>query len=112
MKKLISTFFFALFCISAAFAQGEFAVVTDPDGFVNVRSEPQIGKNVTDKLPTGTMIYVGNEDFENEGKPQKNSNWRKIYYNKGGVFNYEEGYIYKEPYIYTPLRAMAQAVTM
>lgn len=61
----------------------QFAIISDPDGYVNVRSSAKITNNVSDKLNNGFIIYY----FEPQG------NWANIDYKKGG--KELNGYIYK-----------------
>lgn len=80
MKKNISFVF--LFTLNLCFSQ--FAIISDHDGYVNVRSSPKIANNVSDKLNNGFIVYyfVAKE------------NWATIGYKK----NEKElnGYIYKD----------------
>ena len=63
---------------------GQFAIVSDKDGFVNVRTTAEIGNNISDKLENGFVVY----SFE------PNGNWINIDYKKKG--KELGGYIYKD----------------
>lgn len=67
-----------------SYSFGQFAIVNDNDGLLNVREEGNQNSKVVDKLPNGHLIYC----FENKG------NWTNIdYYHKGKEQN---GYVYKD----------------
>lgn len=82
MKNLITALFLATFLNSF----GQFAVVSDKDGFVNVRKEARQNSKVTDKLENGHFIYC----FE----PKEN--WINIDYSKKE--KKLNGYVYKDRY--------------
>lgn len=63
---------------------GQFAVIADKDGYVNVRVKGQANSKVIDSLTNGHLIF----SFENEG------NWKSIDYKKSGIDR--SGYIYKD----------------
>ncbi|MDB5200648.1 MAG: hypothetical protein JWQ27_57 [Ferruginibacter sp.] len=82
MKKFLSPLLFL--CFNSSF--GQFAIVNDPDSFVNVRADGQLTSKVVDRLPNGHLLYC----FENKG------NWSDIdYIKKEKELN---GYIYKDRY--------------
>jgi hypothetical protein len=62
--------FFLIFYSSAASAQ--FAIIRDKDGYCNIRSSPEIGNNIVDKLKNGYLVYC----FQIDG------NWANIDYTK------------------------------
>lgn len=62
--------------------RAQFAIISDKDGYVNVRKEGKTGNNITDTLRNGHLVYR----FEDEG------NWCQIDYEKKGKQMY--GYIY------------------
>ena len=80
MKKNLLLIF--LFNLNLCFSQ--FAIISEHDGYVNVRSSAKIGNNISDKLSNGFIVYY----FEPKG------NWANIDYKK----NEKElnGYIYKD----------------
>ncbi|MBV6879815.1 hypothetical protein KVY03_08180 [Epilithonimonas sp. FP105] len=80
--KIIASFIFTLIMSPAIF--GQFAIVSDKDGFVNVRTTAEIGNNISDKLENGFVVY----SFE------PNGNWINIDYKKKG--KELGGYIYKD----------------
>jgi len=81
MNRIILFTVFVL-CSAGVFAQ--FAIVSDKDGYVNVRSSPKIEKNnIIDTLHNGSIVYVMEE--LNEG------NWINIDFE--GINNYN-GYVY------------------
>lgn len=82
MKHFLTLLFLTFFINSF----GQFAIVSDNYGFLNVREDGQPNSKVVDKLNNGHLIYC----FENEG------NWTNIDYTKK---NKElNGYIYKDRY--------------
>ena len=66
--KIIASFIFTLIMSQAIF--GQFAIISDKDGFVNVRNSANIGNNISEKLENGFVIY----SFEPK------SNWINIDY--------------------------------
>ncbi|MEN2402894.1 hypothetical protein GKZ90_0024115 [Flavobacterium sp. MC2016-06] len=79
--KIITVPLFLLFNCNL-FAQ--FAIITDSDGYVNVRNQAQKGNTISDKLENGFVVYC----FEPK------DNWLNIDYSKN---NKElNGYIYKD----------------
>jgi hypothetical protein len=82
MKTVVT--FFAI-CLTLS-AKGQFAVITDRDGFVNVRRENSIGNNITDTLRNGHLIYC----IETTG------NWTNINFRKS--IRESTGFIYKDRY--------------
>jgi hypothetical protein len=83
MKKIL--FFVSLFM--TCFAQAQFGIVQDKDGYVNVRDEQSTSSKIVGKLNSNTIIPIFNE--ENEGL--KNSNWLLVEYQAEA-----SGYIYKD----------------
>ena len=66
--------FLTIFIVSLANCVfGQFAIISDKDGFCNVRSSPESGNNIIDSLKNGHFIYC----FETTG------NWTSIDYSKG-----------------------------
>jgi len=56
MKKIILVTVLVLCSVSGF---GQFAIVNDKDGYVNVRSSPKIEKNnIIDTLHNGSIVYV------------------------------------------------------
>lgn len=80
MKRILLIAF--LLTLNLCFSQ--FAIISDPDGYVNVRSSAKIANNVSDKLNNGFIVYY----FE----PQ--ANWANIDYKKSR--KELNGYIYKD----------------
>ena len=79
MKRILVFAFLLIF----NFCFSQFALINDPDGYVNVRSSSKIGNNITDKLDNGFIVYY----FEPHG------NWANIDYKKKR--KELNGYIYK-----------------
>jgi aryl carrier-like protein len=77
---LLLTFLFS------TLSYGQFAVITDKDGFTNVRKDSVKGDNVFDKLSNGHLIYC----------LEKKGNWVNIDYIKNN--KERNGYIYKDRY--------------
>src|SRR5689334_8092708 len=77
------TFLFLL-CFSNSF--GQFAIVNDKDGFLNVRDDGSANSKVIDKLENGHLIYC----FASK------SNLTNIDYTKQG--KELNGYVYKDRY--------------
>ena len=82
MKQLL-TFLFT-FLNSICF--GQFAIINDIDGLLNIREDGTTNSKIIDNLTNGHLIYC----FQNKG------NWTYINYTKN---NKEcEGYVYKDRY--------------
>lgn len=64
---------------------GQFALISDVEGFVNVRSKPEFKNNVIDTLHTNQAVWC----FE---KVEKMDWYNVDYYKKGNFYN---GYIHK-----------------
>jgi hypothetical protein len=79
MKNIWCILLLFSFCLCHA----QFAIISDTDGYVNVRSSAKIANNVSDKLNNGFIVYY----FEPQG------NWANIDYKKSG--KELNGYIYK-----------------
>jgi len=80
MKKV---FLFTVLSLCSAVVFAQFAIVSDKDGYVNVRSSPEIKKdNIIDTLHNGSLVYVM-EDLNKE-------NWKNIDF-KGRL----NGYVYE-----------------
>jgi hypothetical protein len=80
MKLLFTLFLTILVKLAAA----QFAIVSDKDGYCNVRSEAATGNNIAGKLQNGHLVYC----FESKG------NWTYINYaQKGKEHN---GYVYTD----------------
>lgn len=77
------TFYFFLI-LSSNLCFSQFAIVHDADGYVNVRNTPKTGKNISEKLDNGFVVYA----FEPQG------NWINVDYKKNGKELH--GYIYKD----------------
>jgi len=82
MHQLLSLIF--LFFWSISF--GQFAVILDQNGFVNVRKTPSKNSNIVDTLQNNSLVFC----FDNTG------NWTNIDYQKSS--NIQNGYIYKDRY--------------
>ncbi|MBW1654059.1 hypothetical protein [Flavobacterium quisquiliarum] len=79
--KAISSILFVLF-LNNAF--GQFAVIKDNDGYVNIRTEASKGNNISDKLNNGFVVYC----FEPK------NNWINIDYSKNNKDR--SGYLHKD----------------
>ncbi len=77
-------FLLLLFTSIATTGHGQFAIINDKYGYVNIRSSPENGKNIVDSLYNGQIVWA----FEPEG------NWRVVDYQKKGKSI--TGYIYKD----------------
>jgi hypothetical protein len=82
MHQFLSLIF--LFFCSISF--GQFAIILDQGGFVNVRKNATIDGFIVDKLQNNHLVFC----FENIG------NWTNIDYQKSS--NIQNGYIYKDRY--------------
>lgn len=81
-------FFIICLTITASFAYGQFAIISDKDGFCNVRSSPEKSNNVIDKLANGHLVYC---------LPNR-TNWTDIVYSK---YNKDlNGQVYKDRLIF------------
>lgn len=82
LKKIF--LFLAFFLFIKSFAQ--FAIVTDQDGFVNIREKPNAKSKITGKIKTSEIVYI----FD---KGDENPNWSIIdFYRTDG--NLLTGYVY------------------
>ncbi|HTE30349.1 MAG TPA: hypothetical protein VK666_08245 [Chryseolinea sp.] len=72
---------FLALCMALS-AKGQFAIVADKDGFVNVRRENNIADNIVDTLKNGHLIYC----FEEV------NNWTNIDFDRGNGFIYKDRY--------------------
>jgi hypothetical protein len=70
-------------CILYQTSFGQFGVIFDKDGFVNVRNSPSISNNIIDTLTNGEVVYC----LEAEGE------WCPMDYDLGGQG--KSGYIHK-----------------
>jgi uncharacterized protein YgiM (DUF1202 family) len=75
--------FYLLSCILFLPAFGQFGIIIDNDGFVNVRNSPNIDNNVIDTLKNNQIVYC----LENEGE------WISIDYHLNEK-NVKTGYIH------------------
>ncbi|MBX7154440.1 MAG: hypothetical protein U0Y96_02770 [Candidatus Kapaibacterium sp.] len=77
-----TSFVFLLF-VYVYTCYGQFAIVTDKDGFANVRSSAKITNNITDKLNNGEIVYC----------LERNNDWLTIDYTTSN--EQKSGYIHK-----------------
>lgn len=82
MRKLLTISFLLFF----KFSFGQFAIVSDNDGYINVREDGTTNCKIVEKLNNGHLIYC----FENKG------NWTNIDYTKNNKD--QNGYVYKDRY--------------
>ncbi|WP_018342325.1 SH3 domain-containing protein [Cytophaga aurantiaca] len=75
-----------IFCLTALGTQAQLAVIQDPDGYVNVRSKPDISGEVIMKLTTADIFYC----FEEEGQ----NDWYPIDVYQNGA-QHSSGYIHR-----------------
>ena len=80
MKGLLTI----LICILCHTTFGQFGIITDKDGFVNVRKSPTISNNIIDTLTNGQIVFC----LEEEGE------WRPTDYHLNGQ-KFKSGYIHK-----------------
>lgn len=80
MKGLLTI----LTCILFQTAFGQFGIIADKDGFVNVRNSPNISNNIIDTLTNGQIVFC----LEEEGE------WRPTDYHLNGQ-KFKSGYIHK-----------------
>lgn len=74
---------FSILMLTTTVSFGQFAIVSNKDGYANIRSSAEIGKNIVDTLRNGHFVYC----FEARG------NWINIDYSrKKHALN---GYIYR-----------------
>src|ERR1700754_4283655 len=81
----ISPLFILILLLPTHFAFGQFFIVADKDGYVNVRSTADSKSRIVDTLNNGHFIYF----FE-----EQKGNWRKIEYSRNGKDR--GGYIYND----------------
>ena len=93
MRKLVVPFLlFCQFVVAQAIEGGAFAVISDKDGYVNVRKEKSVHSKVLKKLDNNTLIFVFEYDKAQDG------NW--IYAdNEGYIYNDRVKWIHKLPKI-------------
>ena len=93
MKKLVVPFLlFCQFVVAQAIEGGVFAVISDKDGYVNVRKEKSTQSKVLKKLENNTLIFVLEYDKAQEG------NWIYADY-EGYIYNDRVKWIHKFPQI-------------
>ena len=73
-----------LTCILCQTAFGQFGIIADKDGFVNIRNSPKISNNIVDTLTSGQIVFC----LEEEGE------WRPTSYHLNGQ-HCKSGYIHK-----------------
>lgn len=83
--KMKTLFTLSLLLVSTI-SFGQFAIIADKDGFVNVRKDAQPNSKIIDTLHANQLVYC----FENKG------NWTNIDYTKKGT-DYN-AYVYKDRY--------------
>ncbi len=81
--SVMKGFLFPIYFFTTAVA-AQFAVISDSDGYVNIRSTAQKGKNISDKLNNGFVVYC----FSPE------NNWMQIDYSKNNKDR--NGYLHKD----------------
>lgn len=75
-------FLIILICIFSQTTFGQFGIISDKDGFVNVRNSPNISNNIIDTLTNGQLVFC----LEAEGE------WRPTDYDFSG--QRKSGYIH------------------
>lgn len=83
-KNKMKIIFFSVILLFSSNLFAQFAVITDNDGYANIRSEAQKGNNISDKLNNGFLVYC----FTPE------NNWINIDYSKNNKDL--NGYLYKD----------------
>lgn len=73
-------------------ANAQLGIIKDPDGFCNVRSEPNTQSKIEDTLTNGRFIYHLQDD------ETKNKNWLLVDYHKGK--EQRSGYIHRSRIVY------------
>lgn len=84
MKKIFTSYL----CLLTTVSFGQFAIVQDSDGYVNIRSSAAITATILDTLHNGRFVWY----FGNDGE------WITIDYQKKGIS--KNGYIHKSRIIY------------
>ncbi|MFN8437778.1 MAG: SH3 domain-containing protein [Cytophagales bacterium] len=79
MKELLTV----LACILCQTTFGQFGIISDKDGFVNIRNSPNISNNIIDTLTNGQIVFC----LEEEGE------WRPIDYDLSR--KNKSGYVHK-----------------
>jgi len=72
-----------MFLVSIACKAQEFAVINDPDGYVNVRQGKDVKSKIVGKLSEGQIFFY---DLE-----KKNDTWYNVYCSPGNYIHYPEG---------------------
>jgi hypothetical protein len=70
MKAILTTLTFLLIRLVSF---GQFAVISDSDGFVNLRKSPELINNIISKIPNGQIVFCLESD---------NPKWRTVDYIK------------------------------
>ena len=84
MKKV---FLFTVLSLCSAVAFAQFAIISDKDGYVNVRSSPEIKKdNIIDTLHNGRLVY----SMEELAEGLNVGNWVNVDFKDS-----RNGYVYK-----------------
>lgn len=79
MKKIVA----CILCSASVSAYAQFAIITDKDGYANIRTAAVLANNIEDSLTTGHLVYC----LETKG------NWANIDYTKNGAWS--TGYVYR-----------------
>ena len=97
MKQLFILF---LLLMTNAFAQGPFgdyAVVKDKDGYVNIRAKENVKSKIVGTLPNNTLVYTFFDTTDDETGEEIFFNW--LYVDKGYVHKSRLKKIYEFPSI-------------
>ena len=97
MKHLLILFFLLT---TNAFAQGPFgdyAVVKDKDGYVNIRAKENVKSKIVGTLPNNTLVYTFFDTTDDETGEEIFFNW--LYVDKGYVHKSRLKMIYEFPSI-------------
>ena len=103
-KKLLATYLGLLFSL---FGMCQMAIVTDPDGWTNVRQEPDVNAKVLREVNVGEFFFW--YDFQ---LLEADSNWIPIYFSRNKFtlgqhpFDLLKGYIHKSRIL--PLDSMEE----
>lgn len=88
---------FISFCANA-----QLGIIKDPDGFCNVRAEPNTQSKIEDTLTNGRFIYHLQDD------ETKNKNWLLVDYHKGK--DHLSGYVHRSRVVFIKDLALFQKV--
>lgn len=88
-----------IICLCAQICSAQFAVISAPDGYANIRVRPNVKSSIIKKLQKNTVVFL-DEDY-NVG--DRSSPWRHVYFSEDLFFkdadetlkNLKKGFVHK-----------------